>query len=77
MSDAEFPQWQSPLQELLLEFDPEKWSEKIQSVENLVLERLQQLDHGNDGNVEKIALHDAVSIIRIVKRDRLDSSGSG
>jgi hypothetical protein len=77
MSDVElkFPQWQGPLQELILEFDPQKLPEKIQGVETLVLERLQQLDHENDSRVEKIALHDALSIIRIIKRDRLGSSG--
>jgi hypothetical protein len=77
MSDAElkFPQWQGPLQELILEFDPQKLPEKIQSVETLVLERLQQLDHGNDSRGEKIALHDALSVLRIMKRDRLGSSG--
>ena len=77
MNDAElkFPQWQGPLQQLILEFDPEKLPEKIQSVETLVLARLQQLDHGSDSRVEKIALHDALSIIRIMKRDRLGSSG--
>jgi hypothetical protein len=78
MSDGElkFPQWQGPLQELILEFDPQKLPEKIQQVEALVLERLQQLDHGSDGRVEKIALHDALTIVRIMKRDRLGSSGS-
>jgi hypothetical protein len=77
MSNAElkFPQWQGPLQELILEFDPQKMPEKIQSAEILVLERLQQLHHGNDSRVEKIALHDALSIIRIMKRDRRGSSG--
>jgi hypothetical protein len=77
MSDAEltFPQWQGPLQELVLEFDPRRLPEKIQSVETLVLERLQQLNHGNDSHVEKIALHDALSVIGIIKRDRLGSSG--
>jgi hypothetical protein len=77
MSNAElkFPQWQGPLQELILEFDPQKMPEKIQSAETLVLERLQQLLHGNDSRVEKIALHDALSIIRIMKRDRQGSSG--
>ena len=46
MSNAElkFPQWQGPLQELILEFDPQKMPEKIQSAETLVLERLQQID---------------------------------
>ena len=50
MSNAElkFPQWQGPLQKLILEFDPQKMPEKIQSAETLVLERLQQLHHGND-----------------------------
>jgi hypothetical protein len=77
MSNAElkFPQWQGPLQELILEFDPQKMPEKIQSAETLVLERLQQLHHGNDSRVEKIALRDALSIIRIMKRDRRGSSG--
>jgi hypothetical protein len=77
MSNAElkFPQWQGPLQELILEFDPQKMPEKIQSAETLVLERLQQLLHGNDSRVEKIAFHDALSIIRIMKRDRRGSSG--
>jgi hypothetical protein len=77
MSNAElkFPQWQGPLQELILEFEPQKMPEKIPSAETLVLERLQQLHHGNDSRVEKIALHDALSIIRIMKRDRRGSSG--
>jgi hypothetical protein len=76
MSDAElkFPQWQGPLQELILEFDPQKLPEKIQSVETLILERLQQTDHGSDSRVEKIALHDALAIIRIMERDKLSSS---
>ena len=78
MSDAElkFPEWQGPLQELILEFDPQKLREKIPRVEALISERLQQLDHGNDGRVEKIALHDALTIVRIMKRDRVASSGS-
>ena len=77
MSNAElkFPQWQGPLQELILEFDPQKMPGKIHSAETLVLERLQQLHHGNDSRVEKIALRDALSIIRIMKRDRRGSSG--
>ncbi len=68
--------WQGPLEELILEFDLQKLPEKILSVETLILERLQQLDHGSDGRVEKIALHDALTIVRIMKRDRLDSPPS-
>ncbi len=67
--------WQGPLEELILEFDLQKLPEKILSVETLILERLQQLDHGSDSRVEKIALHDALPIVRIMKRDKLGSSG--
>jgi hypothetical protein len=69
-----FPQWQIPLQELVLEFDPQKLPEKIQKVETLLYERLQKLDDGGDSHVEKIAIHDAQTIVRIMKRNRLGSS---
>jgi hypothetical protein len=66
-SDGELrsPQWQAPLQELILEFDPETLPEKIQQVKALILERRQQLDHENGGRVEKIVLHDALAITKL------------
>ncbi len=73
--ELEFPQWQGPLQEAILEFDPQKLAEKIRTVEALIPERLQQLDQGKDGHAEKTALHDAQAILRIMKRDRLAASG--
>jgi hypothetical protein len=74
MSDGElkFPEWQAPLQELILEFDREKLPEKIQKVETLIFDRLQQLRQGNDGHSEKQAINDALSILRIIKRDKLN-----
>jgi hypothetical protein len=39
----QYPEWQSPLQEVLLEFDPQKLPEKALKAETLILERLQQL----------------------------------
>jgi hypothetical protein len=66
-----FPQWQVPLQELVLEFDPQKLPEKIQRVETLLFERLQKLDDGRDSRVEKLALYDAQTMVRIMKRNRL------
>jgi hypothetical protein len=70
-----FPHWQAPLQDLILEFDLVKLQEKIREVEALLFARLQQLD-GTDNRDEKIALQDAQSIVRIMKRDRLDSPQS-
>jgi len=78
MADGElkFPKWQLPMQDLILEFDPIKLEEKTSAVEALLFDRLQQLDHGNGDRDEKIALQDALSIIRIMKRDRLESPDS-
>jgi hypothetical protein len=56
MTDGElnFPQWQAPLQDLSLEFDPVKLQEKIRAVEALLFARLQQLDNGTDRRDETI-----------------------
>jgi hypothetical protein len=67
-----FPQWQAPLQELILEFDPVELAEKVRAVEALLFARLQQLNHDTERRDEKIALQDALSIVRIMKHDRLD-----
>jgi hypothetical protein len=36
MSELKFPHWQAPLQELILEFEPEKLAEEIRKVEALL-----------------------------------------
>jgi hypothetical protein len=78
MSDEElkYPQWQLPLQELILEFDREKLPEQLQKVETLIFERLRQLRQGSDGRVETLAIDDALSLIRMIKHDRLGLSES-
>jgi len=70
--ELKYPEWQTPLQELILEFDRTKLPEKVQTVEALVFERLQQLRRGNDGHIETQAINDALVILRVIKRDKLD-----
>jgi hypothetical protein len=67
----QFPEWQGPLQDLILEFDRETMLAKVQEVEALIFERLRQLSASSDGRVEHEALHDALNVLRILKRDRL------
>jgi hypothetical protein len=76
MSNAElkFPDWQAPLQEVILEFDDEKLPGKMHEVENLLSERLQQLGKGFDGHTEREAINDAWAILRIIRHDRLGNS---
>ena len=73
MSDEQlkFPEWQVPLQDLILEFDSKKLGEKVQKVETVIFERQQQLYQGSDGRAEREALNDGLNIIRVIKRDKL------
>jgi hypothetical protein len=73
MSDEElkFPWWQAPLQELIVEFDRERLTEKIQRVERLISERLQQPFQSIEDHSEREALNHGLFILRMIKRDRL------
>jgi hypothetical protein len=73
MGDGElkYPEWQTPLQELILEFDSEKLRVKIQNVETLIFERVQQLRQECDARIEQEAINDALSVLRTIKRDKL------
>jgi hypothetical protein len=74
-SELEFPEWQASLQEAILEFDRKQSPEKIQKVETLILDRLQQLGPQSNGNDhrELQALNDALSLLRVIKRDQLSA----
>ncbi len=67
-----YPIWQLPLQDVTHEFSREKLPAKIQKVEALIFERLQQLQHSNDGAVERQAINEALELLRTVKHNRLD-----
>ena len=73
MSNGElkFPKWQASFQEVIIEFDRKKLAEKIQKVESVLFERLQQLRPESDGHSEREAINDALSVLRIIQRDRL------
>ena len=69
MSDEElrYPEWQKPLQDLILEFDREKLAEKVKSVEALIIERDRQLRVSGESTDERVALSDAMAIIRVLQ----------
>ncbi len=63
--------WQAALQETKLETDAEKLSDKLQQLETLILERLQDLYQKGNGSKESEALKEALLTLRIIKRDKL------
>jgi hypothetical protein len=73
-TNLRFPEWQGPLQDLILEFDREKLRGKMQEVEAVIHERLRQVDPSHDVRGEREALSDGLSILRVIRRDRLGSA---
>ena len=67
---TEFPEWQKHAEELAFEYDREKLSQKIQHLESLIYERLQQLPNG-ERNAEVKAIEEVANMLRTIKRDRL------
>jgi hypothetical protein len=70
-SELKYPSWQSPLQEAILELDRETFAKKIQEVETLMFERLQEITSDPDHHDERQALVDATTILRGLKRAKL------
>jgi hypothetical protein len=67
-----YPEWQGPLQEVILEFDREKLSKKALKAEALILDRLRALQQSNNGHQERDAINHGLSLLRTIRRDRLD-----
>lgn len=66
-----YPEWQAPLQDVILEFNRERLAEKAQKVEMLIAGRLQQLREERDSREEQEAIRYALSVLRGIKRDKL------
>lgn len=69
--ELEYPQWQKPLQDVILEFNLDKLPAKIYRAETLIFHRLQQLNSSHDGAGERLAINEGLEILRTVKRERL------
>ena len=70
-NELPYPEWQTPLQELILEFDREKLREKALKVEALIFERLRQVLESSNGHHERQAIDDGLSILRSIRGERL------
>jgi hypothetical protein len=71
--ELKYPQWQEPFRNAIAEFGTQQLGEKLQKVEAMILDRLQVLSSDIKSLAERQALLDAISIIRILKRDKIYS----
>jgi hypothetical protein len=74
IAELPYPKWQGPLKEVVLEFDREKLFEKALEAENLILERLRQLEESRNSHSERRAIGDGLSLLETIKRERLSTS---
>jgi len=66
-----FQKWQIALQELIGERDSKKIDEQTLNLQGLIFERFQQLDSESDGEAERQALKEALTVVRIIMGDQL------
>ena len=74
MSDElKYPQWQEPFRNAIAEFGTQQLGEKLQKVEAMILDRLQVLSSDIKSLDERQALLDAISIMRVLRREKTHS----
>jgi hypothetical protein len=74
-SNLRYPAWQSDYEASLSELDPQKLLERVHSAETAIFKRLQQMartSESADHNAERRAIADALTTLRLLKRDKLN-----
>jgi len=72
MSDElKYPQWQEPFRNAMTAFGTQLLGEKLQKVETMILDRMQVLSSDIKSQDERQSLLDAISILRVLKRDKM------
>jgi hypothetical protein len=61
-------EWQRPLQDALLELDPEILKLRVVEAETAIFERLQELSSDHDSSEERQELLDATNTLRVLKK---------
>jgi hypothetical protein len=70
-----YPAWQRDYEASLREHDPKKLLERVHSAEAAIFNRLQQLAQNSeaaDHKAEQQAIADALNVLRLLKRDKLN-----
>lgn len=75
--DMKYPEWQQPLLEVLVEFDPVKLPEKVARAEAAIKARLVHLARMIGHQDELQAIEDGLSSLRILTTKTVQSSRPG
>jgi hypothetical protein len=76
LMNLKYPTWQKPLADAILEFNPQQLREKLKSAEDAIVSRMQELRSIENSAHELRLLSDGLSVLRGVRRDRLETEKS-
>jgi hypothetical protein len=66
-----YPEWQKEFQAAILELNREKLADRVVMAERAISKRLQALSQSSDSAGERQAIEDALSSLRLLKRNEL------
>jgi hypothetical protein len=76
MTDLEFPEWQGPYLEALMETDQRKLVGRVDFAERAILGRLKEIQSSSKRHTEEQAIEDALRGLIFLKRETLEFKGS-
>jgi hypothetical protein len=71
MEELKFPEWQALYRDALLELNPARLAAQVAAAEEAIFLRLQRLGRSPATHEELMAIEDALSSLRALKKDRL------
>jgi hypothetical protein len=76
MSDLEFPEWQGPYMEALMETDQEKLVGRVDFAERAIFLRLKEIQSSAKRRSEEQAIENALMGLTLLRRETLESKRS-
>jgi hypothetical protein len=70
-SGLRYPTWQREYESALIECDPAKLFRRVAEAEAAIFNRLQALSESHDRQVERETIQDAITALRVIKRETL------
>jgi hypothetical protein len=72
MSDLEFPEWQGPYMEALMETDQEKLVGRVDFAERAIFLRLKEIQSSSKRRSEEQAIENALMGLTLLRRETLE-----
>jgi hypothetical protein len=69
MAELDYPDWQKPYHEALLELDPQKLVERVREAERAILSRSREIRVGSGNRMEAQAIEDALNGLQVLKNE--------